>query len=167
MTKIKKEVKEPVVKKKKAKNYLNNKDLLKQIELSHQQDKITDELANMFLLLCRRYAKMPNFINYSYNDDMQSYALLTLVKVWRSFDPKKSSNPFAYFTQTVKRAFWQYLNVEKVQRNIRDELLIENGENPSFGFQDKSEEDSTFDHNYYNMRIPVQSDEVEEESENN
>ena len=40
----------------KKKNYLNNKDLLHQVMLSREQDKMTDELANMLQMLCKRYA---------------------------------------------------------------------------------------------------------------
>lgn len=70
----------------------------------------------------------------TYNDDMQSYAMLMLVKTWDSFDPAKSSNPFAFFTQCIKNSFIQYLKVEKKQRDIRDEKLVDMGMNPSFGF---------------------------------
>ncbi len=72
----------------------------------------------------------------TYNDDMQGYAMLMLVRTWRSFDPKKSNNPFAFFTQCIKNSFIQYLNQEKRQRVIRDELLVDQGMTPSFNFQD-------------------------------
>jgi len=70
----------------------------------------------------------------TYNDDMQAYAMLMLVRTWNSFDPKKSQNPFAFFTQCIKNSFIQYLNQEKRHRNIRDELLLDQGLNASFGF---------------------------------
>jgi hypothetical protein len=137
------------------KKYLNNKDLLAEIAKSRAQDKMTNELAKMMMMLCHRYSQRGEYANYSYNDDMQSFALLTVVKVWKSFDPAKSQNPFAYFTQTIKHAFYQYLNQEKKQRDIRDELLITNGDNPSFGFLDRSEEgdDNYYDNDYYNKLI--------------
>ncbi len=114
--------------------YLNNKDLLAQVIASHSIGKMTNELAKMLMLLVTRYAKKGNFVNYTYNDDMQSYAILSLVKTWRGFDPKKSSNPFAFYTQCIKNAFIQYLNYERKHRDTKDKLLVDSGLNPSFGY---------------------------------
>ncbi len=96
---------------------------------------MTNDLAKMLTLLTSRYAKKGNFANYTYNDDMQSYAMLMLVKTWNSFDPAKSSNPFAFFTQCIKNSFIQYLNYEKRQRDIRDEVLVDSGLSPSYNYQ--------------------------------
>lgn len=74
----------------------------------------------------------------SYNEDMQAYAMLMLVRTWDSFDPNKSNNPFAFYTQCIKNSFVQYLNQEKRQRNIRDLLLVDQGMNPSYGFQEEA-----------------------------
>ena len=114
--------------------YLNNRDLLAQVLLSKKQEKMTNELAKMLQLLTSRYAKKGNFANYTYNDDMQSYAMLMIVKTWKGFDPAKSSNPFAWFTQCIKNSFIQYLNYEKRQRDVRDEILVKEGLSPSFGY---------------------------------
>lgn len=115
--------------------YLNNRDLLAQVIQSKAKLKMSGELAKMLSLLTSRYAKKGNFANYTYNDDMQGYAMLMLVKTWNSFDPAKSSNPFAFFTQCIKNSFIQYLNYEKRQRDIRDEVLVDNGLSPSYNFQ--------------------------------
>lgn len=115
-------------------NYLNNKDILVEVKKSRERGEMTPKLANMLTLLCNRYSKRANFINYPYNDDMQSYAMLMLVRTWKSFDPEKGSNPFAFFTQCIKHSFIQYLNQEKRQRNIRDQLLVDMGMTPSFNF---------------------------------
>lgn len=117
--------------KKRKTNYLNNKDLLAQVVLSKEQGRMTDRLAHMLQTLAARYGKKGNFANYTYNEDMQAYAMLMLVKTWNSFDPDKSSNPFAFFTQCIKNSFIQYLNQERRQRDVRDELLVESGLSPS------------------------------------
>lgn len=114
--------------------YLNNKDLLAQVILSKKNGKMTNELAKMLQLLTMRYGKKGNFANYTYNDDMQSYAMLMIVKTWQGFDPAKSSNPFAWFTQCIKNSFIQYLNYEKRQRDIRDEVLVDSGMSPSYNY---------------------------------
>lgn len=115
--------------------YLNNKDLLAQVILSKTNGKMTNELAKMLQLLTMRYGKKGNWNGYTYNDDMQSYAMLMIVKTWQGFDPAKSSNPFAWFTQCIKNSFIQFLNSEKRQRDIRDEILVDSGMNPSFNYQ--------------------------------
>lgn len=121
--------------------YLNNKDLLAEVVKSKQltaklgRNFMTNELAKMLQLLCARYAKKGNFANYTYNEDMQGYAMLMLVKTWNSFDPAKSSNPFAFFTQCIKNSFIQNLNTEKRQRDIKDATLVDNGLSPSYNYQ--------------------------------
>ena len=119
----------------KKRNYINNKDLLEQIKISKKNGKMSNELAKMLQLLCYRYANKGNYVNYTYNDDMQSYAMMMLCKTWGAFNVEKGSNPFAFYTQCIKHSFSQYLNAEKRQRDIRDAVLVDNGLNPSFTFQ--------------------------------
>lgn len=116
-------------------NYLNNKDLLAEVLKSKEQGQMTQKLATMLQLLTSRYAKRGNFSGYTFNDDMQAYAMLMLVRTWNSFDPEKSNNPFAFFTQCIKNSFIQYLNQEKRQRDIRDEKMVDEGMLPSFNYQ--------------------------------
>lgn len=118
--------------------YLNNKELLIAVRESKELKKMSPKLANMLQLLCAKYATKGNFVNYSYNDDMQAYAMLMLVRTWNSFDLAKSNNPFAFFTQCIKNSFIQYLNQEKRQRIVRDLLLVDQGLNPSFGFVEEA-----------------------------
>lgn len=136
-------------KRKNSKNYLNNADLMKEIIKSRAQDKMTDELANMFKVLAKKYASKGRFVNYTYNEDLQAFALLTGVKVWRSFDPEKGNNPFAYFTQVFKAAFLQYDNNERKQRDIRDAKLIDLGSNPSYSYTDRYGSED-FEHHLHN-----------------
>lgn len=119
--------------------YLNNKELLIAVRESKEIGKMSPKLAQMLTLLCAKYAAKGNWVNYTYNDDMQAYALLMLVRTWNSFDLNKSSNPFAFYTQCIKNSFTQYLNQEKRQRTIRDLLLVDQGLNPSFGFGESDE----------------------------
>jgi DNA-directed RNA polymerase specialized sigma subunit len=137
---------------KKKKNYLNNKDLLAEVIKSKEQDQMTDKLAKMLQMLCARYATRAQFANYTYNEDMQAYAMMMLVRTWRSFDPNKSKNPFAFFTQCIKNSFIQMLNKEKQQRNVRDELLVDQGLNPSYTYQLEHENQS----DSYDAQDPVE-----------
>lgn len=133
----KKKAKKKVTKKVKKKNYLNNKDLLAEVLKSKENDppKMTDKLARMLQMLCARYGRRGQFANYTYNEDMQAYAMMMLVRTWNAFNPEKSNNPFAFFTQCVKNSFIQYLNGEKRHRTIRDELMVNEGLNPSYTYQ--------------------------------
>lgn len=145
----------------KKKNYLNNADLMKELAKSREQDKMTDELAKMLMMLCNKYAKHSDYISiYSYDDDMKAFALLTVCKVWRSFNPAKTNNPFAYFTQILRHAFYQYLNHETRQRTIKDELLISIGEEPSFTYMENFRDNGEFD-----MGTEVVTRNYEEKSE--
>jgi hypothetical protein len=125
----------PKPKKPRKVNYLNNKDIMIQVKLSKEQDKMTDKLAHMMQTLAARYGGKGNFVNYTYNDDMQAYAMMMLVRTWKSFNPEKSQNPFAFFTQCIKHSFIQFLNQERKQRDIRDSLLVDNGLDPSYTYQ--------------------------------
>lgn len=126
----------PKPKKPKKINYLNNKDLMIQVMLSKGQSQMTDRLAHMLQTLALRYGRKGNFANYTYNEDMQAYAMMMLVRTWNSFNPEKSQNPFAFFTQCIKNSFIQFLNQEKRQRDIRDSKLVDQGLDPSYNYQE-------------------------------
>lgn len=130
--------------KRKSTNYLNNRDLLAEAILSNEQDKMTDKLAKMLMMLVDRYGKKGNFSGYTYNDDMRAYALMMLVRTWRSFNPERSTNAFAFFTQCVKNSFIQYLNQERRQRDIRDEMLVSKGLSPSHTYTLANQTDRNF-----------------------
>lgn len=130
--------------KRKTTNYLNNRDLLAETIKSNEQDKMTEKLAQMLMKLVERYGKKGNFSGYTYNDDMQAYALMMLVRTWRSFKPERSTNAFAFFTQCVKNSFIQYLNQERRQRDIRDEMLVSKGLSPSHTYTIANQTDRKF-----------------------
>lgn len=119
---------------KKKVNYLSNSYLLEQIQESRKLKRCSDKLAASFLLLVSRLAKKPNFAGYSYNDDMQSAALINLVKVWDKFDEEKSDNPFSYYTQIAYQAMVHVIKHEKKHQIMRDRLLVDNGLDPSDSF---------------------------------
>jgi DNA-directed RNA polymerase specialized sigma subunit len=116
---------------KKRKNYLNNKDLYAQVVKSQEAGVMSDELAKMLQTLTEKYGRSGRYIGYTYNEDMQAYAMMMLCKTWHKFDPNKYTNAFAYYTTCVHNSFNQFLNKEKAQRDIRDELLLKQGLNPS------------------------------------
>ena len=119
---------------KRGQYYIDRKELLAEVIASKEAGRMSDRLAAMLSLLTEKYAKKANFARYTYNEDMRGYARMMLVKSWQAFKPEKSDNPFAFYTQCIKNSFKQFLNQEKKQRNIRDELLVDKGLNPSYTY---------------------------------
>lgn len=146
----------------KKRNYLNNHDLLIEIALSKAQNKMTNNLALMLNTLCDRYSKKGNFANYSFLADMKGSAMLNICKIWASFDETKYNNPFAYYTQSIKNSFVQYLNREKVQRNIKDALLVSQGLDPSHNFMLEYEDEHHHHHFHGDVEFnqPTLSDNI-------
>jgi hypothetical protein len=125
-----------------SKYYLSNSRLLPAVLSAKASGKINNELASMLMMLARKYAQRPCFNNYSYKEDMISEALTNLCQNALKFNPEKSSNPFSYYTSCIHSSFLQFLNVETKHRRIRDQLLVELGENPSYSFADEMREQS-------------------------
>ena len=106
---------------------------------SANHGKITNSLALMFMKLCERYATRANWRGYTYNDEMQSQALMQLSQIGLQFDESKSENPFAYYTAAITNSFTRILNLEKKNQNIRDDLLEMHDMTPSFTRQGENE----------------------------
>lgn len=133
------------IKKKRTKNYVNNGDLLIQHALSKVQDRMTEEFAKMLQTVADRYGSKNNYREYSYLDDMKAYAMMMVVRTWRSFKVEKSTNAFAFFTQCIKNSFKQYLKIERKARDVRDALLVDAGLNPSYTYSDGAHEGGSDD----------------------
>ena len=104
-----------------------------------EQGKITNSLAMMFMKLCERYGTRANWRGYTYNDEMQSQALMQLSQIGLQFDESKSENPFAYYTAAITNSFTRILNIEKKNQAIRDDLLEMHDMNPSYTRQGENE----------------------------
>ena len=100
------------------------------------------------------------------------FAILTVCRVWKSFN-MIYKNPFAYFTQCIHNAYFQYTNAERKQRDIKDEIRVNSGLNSSFNYGDRYAEmhgldsgsDSYGDNDYMDLhdRIDPYADDVENE----
>jgi hypothetical protein len=101
-------------------------------EFSLDHGTMTNKLAKSFMLLVERYSMRFNWRGYTYVDEMRSQALLQLSQIGLQFDESKSQNPFAYYTAAIDNSFTRILNIEKKNQMIRDDLLIETGQSPSF-----------------------------------
>jgi len=109
---------------------------------SSDHGKMTNTLAMMYMKLCERYGTRANWRGYTYNDEMQSQALMQLSQIGLQFDESKSDNPFAYYTAAITNSFTRILNIEKKNQAIRDDLLEQNNMMPSFTRQNENDTSS-------------------------
>tara|TARA_Y100001938_G_scaffold144629_1_gene219569 strand:+ start:7198 stop:7665 length:468 start_codon:yes stop_codon:yes gene_type:complete len=146
---------------KKKQHYVDNKKFLVEIvkyreavETAKLQEKpkprITHYLGDCFLKIATHLSYRPNFINYMYKEDMISDGVENCVQYIDNFDPAKSKNPFAYFTQIVYYAFLRRIAKEKRQMDIRDKLIEKNGYDQVFH---SDENDNHADMNSIKSRI--------------
>ena len=86
-------------------HHVKNKELREQLVISKDRDELTKEALDMFILMANKFST--NF-NYIYEDDRKdciSFAIMDCYQYWRSYDPEKSANAFAYITQIIKNGF--------------------------------------------------------------
>ena len=73
-----------------------------------------------------------------YKEDMISDGVENCVQYIDNFDPAKSKNPFAYFTQIVYYAFLRRIAKEKRQMDIKDKIIEKSGFDQVFHSDDPS-----------------------------
>jgi len=95
------------------------------IAAGEEPPNITNYLGKTILDICTHFSYRPNFINYSFRDEMIGDALENCLNVIDNFDTVKYSNPFAYFTQITFFAFLRRIETEKKQQYIKFKLLEE------------------------------------------
>jgi len=114
----------------KQKHYINNLDFLKALEdykaacveaAKQNQPKpiIPNYIGECFMKIAEGLSHKPNFINYTYRDEMVSDGIENCLMYFENFDPAKSKNPFAYFTQVIYFAFLRRIQKEKKQLYVK------------------------------------------------
>ena len=127
-----------VTKRKRSIHYVNNKEFLAALilykkdvaeaeELGKPKPRITNYLGECFLKIATHLSFKPNFVNYIYKDDMISDGIENCVQYIHNFNPEKSQNPFAYFTQIIHYAFLRRIQKEKKQLEIKNKIIEKNG----------------------------------------
>jgi hypothetical protein len=120
----------------KKEHYVNNKEFLQaMIEYRKMVNKakkeklskppVTDYIGSCFLKIANHLSYRPNFINYTFRDDMISDGIENCLQYLDNFNPKTSNNPFAYFTQIIYYAFVRRIQKEKKQTTIKHRLITE------------------------------------------
>ena len=123
---------------KKKEHYVNNKDFLdalmvyrKEVKLSKEEGrdkpKVPNYIGECFLKIATHLSYRPNFVNYMFKDDMICDGIENCLQYIDNFDPEKSTNPFAYFTQIIYFAFLRRIQKEKKQLEIKNKILEKTG----------------------------------------
>jgi len=124
--------------KKKTENYVNNKEFLDALVI-YKMDcakaeaageplpRIPNYIGECFHKIATHLSYKPNFVNYMFRDDMISDGVENCVMYIKNFDPQKSTNPFAYFTQMIYFAFLRRISKEKKQLEIKSKILERSG----------------------------------------
>jgi len=114
----------------KQKHYINNADFLQAL-IDYQaamkkskKDKsdsppIPNYIGECFMKIAEGFSHKPNFINYTYRDEMISDGIENCLMYFNNFNPEKSNNPFAYFTQIIYYAFLRSIQKEKKQMYVK------------------------------------------------
>lgn len=81
--------------------------------------RIPDYIGDCFMKIAQHLSYKPNFINYTYRDDMISDGVENCCQYLYNFNPEKTENPFAYFTQIIWYAFLRRIQKEKRQLYVK------------------------------------------------
>jgi len=112
------------------KHYVNNGDFLIALVDYHERCALAKEngkedppipnyVGECFLKIAEHLSRKPNFISYSFRDEMIADGIENCIQYFRNFDPAKSKNPFAYFTQIIYFAFLRRITKEKKQLYVK------------------------------------------------
>ena len=123
---------------KKTEHYVNNKEFLEGLivdrtKVQEAKDqglpkpRITNYIGECFLKIATHLSYKPNFVNYMFREDMISDGIENCVQYIHNFDPEKSKNPFAYFTQIIHYAFLRRIQKEKKQLDIKSKIIERTG----------------------------------------
>ena len=118
----------------KPEHYVDNKKLYAEMqvyldavkeaeEAGDEKPRIPEYIGECLLKISNRLSTRPNFINYTYRDEMISDGIENCVNYIGNFNPEKSTNPFAYFTQIIYYAFLRRIQREKKQLYIKHKSL--------------------------------------------
>lgn len=115
-------------------HYVNNADFLQAL-IEYREKKaqaeaegkpkpiVSNYIGECILKIATHLSYKPNFINYSYRDDMILDGVENCIQYIDNFNPDKSNNPFAYFTQIIYYAFLRRIAKEKKQSYIKGKLI--------------------------------------------
>ena len=91
-------------------------------QMGEEKPRVSNYIGECFLKIANHLSYRPNFINYTFRDDMISDGIENCLQYLDNFNPKKSNNPFAYFTQIIYYAFIRRIQKEKTKETTCNKL---------------------------------------------
>jgi len=115
-------------------HYVDNKKFLaalieykKSIDAAKAEGKgipqVPKYIGECFIKIATHLSYKSNFINYTFKDDMISDGIENCLTAAAKFDPEKSSNPFAYYTQIIYFAFIRRIQKEKKHQATKYKII--------------------------------------------
>ena len=140
--------------KKKKEHYVNNKEFLQAMigfrdsvmlaeKNGEERPRVTPYIGECLMKIAVHLSHKPNFINYTFKEEMISDGIENCLQYIDNFNPEKSQNPFAYFTQIIHYAFLRRIQREKRQLDIKNKIIERSG------FQEVFDDNNTIDGSNY------------------
>lgn len=85
--------------------------------------QVPNYIGECFIKIATHLSYKSNFINYTFKDDMISDGIENCLTAVAKFDPAKSSNPFAYYTQIIYFAFLRRIQKEKKMQATKYKMI--------------------------------------------
>ena len=92
-------------------------------QMGEEKPRVSNYIGECFLKIANGLSHKPNFMNYTFKDDMVSDGIENCLQYIHNFNPEKSNNPFAYFTQIIYYAFIRRIQREKKQTHVKHRLI--------------------------------------------
>lgn len=123
---------------KRPKYYISNEDMAKELKIYYDDGEFTETLAQYFMKIVEGIAHAPNFINFTWIDEMRSDAIerMCLAVHNKSYDITRTDKAFSYFTMIAWRAFQNRIKIEKKQIQTTED------------FREKIYDEFQLDHNF-------------------
>jgi hypothetical protein len=147
-----------MTRRKRSEHYVNNKEFLAAL-IKYREDREIAEIKELprpvipryigecFLKIANHLSFKPNFVNYMFKEDMISDGIENCVQYIHNFNPEKSQNPFAYFTQIIHYAFLRRIQREKRQLEIKNKILEKSGYQEVFDDSNRIDGDNYSEYN--------------------
>ena len=100
-----------------------NKEIKEAEGVGEERPPVSNYIGECFLKIATHLSYRPNFINYTYREEMISDGIENCLQYATNFDPEKSKNPFAYFTQIIYYAFLRRIAKEKKQSHVKNKMI--------------------------------------------
>lgn len=101
--------------------YVSNKELVQEIIRSKELEQLTPRALEMLQRMVKEISKVFKYKMEEDREDCQAFAMEDVIKYWNRFDPAKSNNAFAFFTQMIKNGFakgWRRLYPVKASMKV-------------------------------------------------